>query len=52
MLDLILNLFKTNAILVFNCIYKNVGILLGGLSECEELVGSLTGDDCEAKTGN
>ena len=25
--------------------YKNVGILLGGVSDCEELVGVITGDD-------
>ena len=29
--------------------YKKVGILLGGLSDCEELVGLLTGDDGETK---
>ncbi len=38
--DLIPHFIKTNATLVFNCIYKNVGILLGeGCLTCEELVG-------------
>ena len=26
-------------------IYKNMGIILGGCLTCEELVGSITGDD-------
>jgi len=30
---------------LFCLFYKKVGILLGGLSDCEELVGLLTGDD-------
>ena len=39
---------STQYITSFGLFYKKVGILLGGLSDCEELVGLLTGDDWDA----
>jgi len=36
---------RTQYIPELGLFYKKVGILLGGLSDCEELVGLLTGDD-------
>jgi len=38
---------KTQVIPEYVVFYKNVGILLEGVSDCEELVGEVTGDDNE-----